>query len=99
MSHATAEDRAFPFDPALVTGLRMDGTATVASVLPGTGHVVVAAGETWFRWEQDGVRRAVNCRHIAEAFAKRPAPLVIDLTDPANEFMRDLSRLQLGRIS
>jgi hypothetical protein len=74
----------FPSDPATITGVRIESLPWVVPVDRGTADLVTTAGQNWLRWEQNGVHRAVNTRHIVEVLSATPQ--VIDLRDPAEEF-------------
>lgn len=90
MKHAEPDNGPqFPFDVATITGVRIESSPWVIPVDSGTAEFVTAGGETWLHWEQNGLQRAVNNRHIVEVFSHKPK--VIDLTEPDREFAHQLN--------
>ena len=84
----TLTESLLPFDPAAITGIRIDGSPGVTSVDSGTAEVVVASGETWLHWQLNGVHHAVNLRHIAELLSRQGTRQVIDLTERSDDYSR-----------
>jgi hypothetical protein len=91
--------RQFPFDPATVTGVRIDGSPGVTAVDSGSAEVVEAAGETWLHWQLNGVHHAVNTRHIAELLSKSQPETVIDLTEVEGPLAHILKPWHVGASS
>jgi hypothetical protein len=78
----------FPPDTSTITGVRIESLPWVVPVDTGTAELVTIGGQTWLRWEQGGVQRAVNTRHIVEVLST--ASLVVDLQDQAEEFAHQI---------
>jgi hypothetical protein len=96
ITYEAAEVWDLPFDPASITGVRIDGSPGVTPVDSASARVVEAAGETWLHWRMNGVTHAVGLRHVAELLSAGAKPDVIDLREDDGELAHLLSPYRSG---